>query len=269
MCSIFGIGFFRGHKIESEVAVTGIVSRLFREAEVGGRRAAGLSIMREKTAAVLRRPMSGSELSSSDEYLDFMEDNLEFDVDHNKVMSIIGHCRWPTKGPATNNLNNHPIIVKNIIGVHNGVITNDDEIYNSFNLDQKRQAEVDTEVIFSLIQHFSLPIKRTTIDAIKMSTPYLRGSFACGMQNAKKPYNLYLFRNNNPIKILYYTNAGILLFATREHFITNSFEDWLEDVGAGESIDLLANQGVSFNLWNRTMCKFFLPERQEHANAQQ
>lgn len=269
MCSIFGIGFLKGHRIVSEVAVTGIVSRLFKEAEIGGRRAAGLSIMREKNAAVLRRPMSGSELVTSDEYLDFMEDNIEFDVESNKVMSIIGHCRWPTKGPPTNNLNNHPIIVKNIIGVHNGVITNDDEIYNNFNLNQKRQAEVDTEVIFSLVHHFSQPTKRTTVDAIRMSTPYLRGTFACAMQDARKPYNLYLFRNNNPIKILYYAGAGLVLFATREHFITNSFEDWLEDVGVGSSIDLLADQGVALNLWNRTMCKFFLPERQEYADAQQ
>jgi len=41
MCSIFGIGFFKDHKLKDTDTIIGVVSRLFREAEVNGRRASG------------------------------------------------------------------------------------------------------------------------------------------------------------------------------------------------------------------------------------
>ncbi|MDX1314403.1 MAG: hypothetical protein R3356_02775, partial [Eudoraea sp.] len=147
MCSIFGIGFLRGHKFRNKSTVTGVVSRLFKEAESGGRKAAGVSIMNEKSVNVLRRPMSGSQLVGTEEYLGFMQERLEFEKAGRYTMSIIGHCRWPTQGSPSNNLNNHPLVIDNIIGVHNGVITNDYNLFKEFRT-LKRLAEVDTEIIF-------------------------------------------------------------------------------------------------------------------------
>ena len=259
MCSIFGIGFYQGHNLNSETMVTGLVSRLFREAEVGGRRASGLSIMRERTAHVLRRAQPASELVRDDDYLDFMEDHLS-DMDDpnksNKVMSIIGHCRLNTQGSPSNNLNNHPQVIGDIIGIHNGHIRNNHELFDAFGKVITRKAEVDTEIIFQLINHFSKPSLAKTIAAIQKSTPYLQGGYACGMQNAKHPYNLYLFRHSNPVRIRYYPKLGAVIFATREHFIDKSLEDFIDSPGNFEEIVLIENRGVVFNLWNRTMCKF-------------
>lgn len=263
MCSIFGIGFFNGHKLESAATVTGIVTRLFREAQVGGRKASGLSIMREKSVHVLRRPLSGSQLTATDEYVEFMRENIELkNPDGNRLMSIIGHCRWPTQGSPENNFNNHPQVVGNIIGVHNGVINNDHELFELFGKVITRQAEVDTEIIFRLINHFNKVRISKTIDAIQKATPYLGGSYACGMQNAKHPHNLYIFKHNNPARILCYNKMGLVLFATRAHFITSAFEDFVGDVGASEEIELIEDQGIVFNLWNHTSCKFPFKNKQ-------
>jgi len=237
--------------------LTGIVSRLFREAEVAGRKASGLSIMREKSVHILRRPLSGSQLVTTSEYLDFMMKNLEIKDDNNKVMSVIGHCRWPTQGDPENNLNNHPQVIDGIIGVHNGVITNDHKIFDSFRKVITRKAEVDTEIIFQLINHFNKSPKSKTVDAIQTATPYLAGGYACGMQNTKHPHNLYIFRHGNPAKIKLYSKLGAVFFATREHFITAAFDHFHNAADdAGEEIDLLTNQGIVFNLWNHTSCKF-------------
>jgi glucosamine 6-phosphate synthetase-like amidotransferase/phosphosugar isomerase protein len=265
MCSIFGIGFYKGHGMNNEATITGIVSRLFKEAEVGGKRAAGLSVMREKTGHVMRRPLSGSQLAATGEYLDFMMDSLGKDSEDNKLLSIIGHCRWPTQGPPEENLNNHPQVCGNIIGVHNGVITNDHQLFKSFEKQITRQAEVDTEIIFQLIDHFADPSEPgiKTIDAIQKATPYLGGSYACGMQNTNHPYNLYLFRHSNPIQIRYYSELGVVLFATRMHFIKEAFDNFLEHTGPHEDIDLIENAGVVFNMWNRTMCKFHFKDKQQ------
>lgn len=41
---------------------------------------------------------------------------------------VLGHTRAKTKGSEFNPLNNHPIIVGDIIGIHNGGVKNDDII---------------------------------------------------------------------------------------------------------------------------------------------
>jgi glucosamine 6-phosphate synthetase-like amidotransferase/phosphosugar isomerase protein len=256
MCSIFGIGLFRGHRLEDNDTLIGAISRLFKAAEAGGNRASGLSIMRENKAYVLRRPLAASDLVQTEEYLDFMSDHIDLNTKVNPLMSIIGHCRLNTQGHPSNNLNNHPQVCGHMIGVHNGHIGNNHELFESFEKVITRQAEVDTEIIFQLINHFGKPAKAKTIDAIKKSTPYLRGSFACGMQNTRHPYNLYLFRHGNPINILYYAKMGIVIFATRSYYIEKAWEEWADVDGVGEPIDLLTDHGVAFNLWNRTLCKF-------------
>lgn len=261
MCSIFGIGFFRNHRLEDEHLLIGIVSRLFREAEAGGRDAAGLSIMREKSVHILRRPLSGSQLVATDEYLNFMRENIKLKEPGNRVMSIIGHCRLPTQGRPENNLNNHPQVINNIIGVHNGIIVNDRELFESFEKVIVRKAEVDTEIIFQLISYFSRGLISKTVDAIQKAAPYLAGGFACGMQNIKHPYNLYIFRHSNPAKILCYNKMGLVLFATREHYITSAFEEFVDVKEASEPIDLLDNQGIVFNLWNHTSCTFLFKDK--------
>ena len=219
--------------------------------------------MREKTVHILRRPISGSQLVSTDEYLDFMRENIELkNPNGNRLMSIIGHCRWPTQGSPDNNLNNHPQVVGNIIGVHNGHIHNDYELFESFGKVITRQAEVDTEIIFQLINHFNKARISKTIDAIKTTTPYLDGNYACGMQNTKHPHNLYIFRHSNPAKILCYNRMGLVFFATREHFVTSAFEGFADIKGTSEEIDLIDNQGIVFNLWNHTSCKFLFKDKQ-------
>lgn len=263
MCSIFGIGFYKDHRFKDEATLTGVISRLFKEAEVSGRRAAGLSIMREKSVHVLRRPLSGSNLIKTAEYFDFMDSSLKDMRGANRLMSIIGHCRHPTQGSPENNLNNHPQVIGNIIGVHNGIINNDHELFESFNKVIDRVAEVDTEIIFQLINHFSKPKMSRTVDAIRKATPYLGGSYACAMQNTSHPYNLYLFKHSTSIKILQYPALGLVLFATREHFIQDGFEDFVDMRDQGSPMDLIDDSGVVFNLWNHTLCKFTFQNRQQ------
>jgi len=256
MCCIFGIGLFKGHRLKDSDTLIGTVSRLFKEAEIGGRRAAGLSVMREREAHVLRRPIPGSALISSTEYLDFMNKHVDVNDRYNPLMSIIGHCRLDTQGSPENNLNNHPQVVGDIIGVHNGHIRNNNELFTSFEKVITRQAEVDTEIIFSLINHFAHPVKAKTVDAIQKTTPYLQGGYACGMQSTKHPFNLYLFRHGNPINIVYYPKMGLVFFATRSHFITTAWEEFADVDGVGDPIDLMTDNGIVFNLWNKTSCKF-------------
>ena len=117
-------------------------------------------------------------------------------------------------------------------------------------------------IIFQLIKLFSNKTGAKTVDAIIRASKYLEGSYACGMQNANHPYNLYLFRKFNPIKILYYQKTGVLFFATREHFILNAVKKFSKIEEEGKPIDLIDGQGITFNLWEKSFCKFNLGNRE-------
>ena len=59
---------------------------------------------------------------------------------------VMAHCRWATHGSKTVT-NSHPFIQGNIIGAHNGVITNHEELNTQYN----REFEVDSQHIFQHI----------------------------------------------------------------------------------------------------------------------
>lgn len=61
------------------------------------------------------------------------------------------HTRQATQGSPTNPLNNHPIQYESIIGVHNGMVRNDDDLFELKGWDRK--AQVDSEAIFASIHH--------------------------------------------------------------------------------------------------------------------
>lgn len=63
--------------------------------------------------------------------------------------AFIVHTRAMTQGAASNPLNNHPIVYNNVVGIHNGWITNDDDIFRDFQL--PRHGQVDSEAIFAAI----------------------------------------------------------------------------------------------------------------------
>ncbi len=262
MCSIFGIGLFQDHTMDDTTMVKDITSSLLEEAEIGGRSASGVAVMKSQTTEVIRRALSGSELSKDKDYISFVDKHIKVGKDGNNIdtlTSIIGHCRMPTKGDPSNNYNNHPIITENIIGVHNGVINNDDELFNKFRKNITRIAQVDTEIIFQLVAHFTRRLgSNQTIQSIKKMSEQVKGGYACALLNIESPRNLFLFRNGNPIKILYYPAVKIVLFATREYFILTAMKPFKDYVGDPIELDVISGMGVAFNLFSKTMCKFKL-----------
>jgi len=62
------------------------------------------------------------------------------------------HVRDFTKGPPTIAANNHPIRHGRVVGIHNGIIANDEELFARHELDrQEPEMTVDSEAIFALV----------------------------------------------------------------------------------------------------------------------
>ncbi len=127
------------------------------------------------------------------------------------------HTRRKTKGDQKNNLNNHPIHVRDagIALVHNGSISNDDEIFADLKL--PRQAEVDSEILARLMQRGADEADElydNYNNGLKMIEDKCYGSAAFAMLHEKYPEHLFLARSNNPIELLLDKERDILFFAS-------------------------------------------------------
>ncbi|MBW7869273.1 MAG: glucosamine 6-phosphate synthetase [Brumimicrobium sp.] len=71
----------------------------------------------------------------------------------NGLLFAFGHTRLVTNGSQLSDENNQPVIKDGIVGVHNGIIVNDNEIWAKYP-SLKRQYEIDTEVLISLLKYF-------------------------------------------------------------------------------------------------------------------
>src|ERR671917_272939 len=64
------------------------------------------------------------------------------------------HVRDYTKGHPTIEANNHPIRHGAVVGIHNGIIANDEEIFARYGFAREEPAmTVDSEAIFALAEH--------------------------------------------------------------------------------------------------------------------
>jgi glucosamine 6-phosphate synthetase-like amidotransferase/phosphosugar isomerase protein len=117
--------------------------------------------------------------------------------------TAILHTRWATKGDPADNDNNHPIVVGDTVGVHNGVITNDDHL---FAVEQwERIADVDSEAIFHLIDTAKEPVSRLQ---------RLKGRAAIAWLNTDSPDTLHLARLEGSPLYFGVTEGESLVFAS-------------------------------------------------------
>jgi glucosamine 6-phosphate synthetase-like amidotransferase/phosphosugar isomerase protein len=67
---------------------------------------------------------------------------------------LLVHVRDYTKGHPSIAANNHPVRHGPVVGIHNGIITNDDELLGQFECSRREpRMTVDSEAIFALAAH--------------------------------------------------------------------------------------------------------------------
>src|SRR5262249_40882864 len=65
---------------------------------------------------------------------------------------VLIHVRDYTKGHPTIDANNHPIRHGAVVGVHNGIIENDDALFEQYGIERAHpDMTVDSEAIFALV----------------------------------------------------------------------------------------------------------------------
>lgn len=257
MCGILGITFLDSAIKEQSGMVKYVLRGLLSESASRGRNATGIAVIQEKDIVVVKEPVSAHQLIGSSEFNTACSGYI-----NENTISILGHCRLKTKGTPRIRHNNHPIIANNVIGVHNGMIVNDDVLFEKYKKkckSFKRKAEVDSEIIFRLVDYFTHVKNRGIATAIDKATFALKGSYACAMVDRTRPYMLWLFRDINPIYIYHYPKSGVIVFASSKYFIDKAVDDvCIREFGKPKEIELKSCHCMGINLKTSAMHMFKL-----------
>lgn len=266
MCAIFGIGFLKGHGVHNSALVHKLVRSLFVQNMVRGRTASGLACVSYNKIDVIKKNVSAQVFIDLPEYNEMELSSITLNNHHGNeqiedslrqpTMSIIGHCRLKTKGTELDNRNNHPIICNNVVGVHNGCINNDDQLFNSYSDVIHRKGEVDSEIIFSLIDYFSNEV--VIHEAIKKMATITNGSFACAMVHREQPHIVWLFRRHNPCDILLFEDIGLVVWSSEMSFIKTAVNDVLGNFTQSKVIQFPINSGIGIDLCRNRIHHFKL-----------
>lgn len=213
MCGIVGFITTKEHSRFAQHKMT----MLLLASQERGDDATGISFNTQKDHyVVFKRPDNAHKFVSSPSYQKIVS---EYDP-----VIAIGHTRAVTQGLASNNDNNHPVIAKRtgLQVVHNGMISNDDEIFTDFKLE--RTAQVDSEVIVKMLEHYKRR-KFATTKAIQLTTQKVRGSMAIAVLNPKEPKTIYITASSNPICLAYHKPTGTVFFASTQEILENALAD--------------------------------------------
>lgn len=112
----------------------------------------------------------------------------------------IGHTRWATHGEK-NNVNSHPHTSQNeqYVIVHNGIISNYNELKKDYLKNEAFKSTTDSEVIIHLIEYFNIHMEM--IDVLKKLDTILEGTWACLIIDKSDHNRIYFLKNQNPLLI--------------------------------------------------------------------
>ena len=113
----------------------------------------------------------------------------------------IGHTRWATHGePSENNAHPHISDDYNVVGVHNGIIENYQELKDKLVKNgYEFYSSTDTEVAIKLIDYYYKKYEHTPVDAINHAMVRIRGSYALAIMFKEYPDEIYVARKDSPM----------------------------------------------------------------------
>ena len=113
----------------------------------------------------------------------------------------IGHTRWATHGePSETNAHPHMSDDGNVVGVHNGIIENYQELKEKLiRKGYTFYSSTDTEVAIKLVDYYYKKYEHTPVDAINHAIVRIRGSYALALMFKDYPEEIFVARKDSPM----------------------------------------------------------------------
>lgn len=115
----------------------------------------------------------------------------------------IGHTRWATHGePSEKNAHPHCSDDHNVIGVHNGIIENYQELKEKLlHHGYTFYSQTDTEVAVKLIDYYEKKYNQGPLYSLTHAMQRIRGSYALAVMFKNYPDTIYAARKDSPMVI--------------------------------------------------------------------
>ena len=218
MCGQIGIIFGQKHRSRKEMDHFRMVfTHLLLLSEKRGPHATGVAWLKQNGEHnISKRPGRAIDLVRDSTFYRFI---AAVDSD---VTWLAGHTRWQTRGDASNNRNNHPIRAGEVIGTHNGTITNADSLFTHFRL--PRSAEVDSELLFRLAEAV-LTEGCIDVTAFKARLALCKGQVSAVMASLLNPQKVVLIKGNKPLYIRYNRSYHVVIYSSDASYLDIALTD--------------------------------------------
>ncbi len=261
-CGIFGIVI--GENLQLSVPeLMGTMNNMFKLSESRGKEASGIAVRVNQSIYVFKEPVSSSELIKSAEYHNLFRTVIKSEGYVEGCLKaplvIFGHSRLATNGPSGMNSNNQPVVKDGAVGVHNGIIVNDGELWKSFPV-LERKYDVDTEVFLSLLQMFRKQ-DESFVSAVRRVFECIEGSASVAV--LFEDADAVLLATNTGSLYMCLSHSGkVLIFASEKYILgqiisarhmTNLFDP-------NAIVQVKAGQGCLLDLVTMTESMFALKD---------
>ena len=146
----------------------------------------------------------------------FMNFNLKNRIDED-LYCVMGHSRMVTSGSSYDSNNNQPIIKKDLLILHNGIITNEDILTNTLQRKNcERKFKVDTEVYSILVDDY-MRQGFSFLNACIKSFNLIEGANTIVAFN-KKYNQIFLSTSNGSMYYVYCKKTKIFIFSSESYF---------------------------------------------------
>lgn len=137
MCGIAGYSLSSGSRVDRTLAAQALLAGIAER----GADAVGYAHRGRRGTVSVHKQRSGASA---------LLDRLQVPE---SASQLLVHVRDYTKGHPTISANNHPIRHGAVVGIHNGIVLNDDELFARHGLERAHPAmTVDSEAIFALVE---------------------------------------------------------------------------------------------------------------------
>lgn len=248
MCGILGWMTTARSNISEEKYKKGI-KRLFLLSETRGKEASGVCCVTDKSVEVLKTPCRAKKMVTSKEYHKCIDRTVR-----SPGRLVMGHARMVTNGTEANMENNQPVVRDDFICIHNGIIVNDEKLWEE-NPEIKRKSEVDTEIFLALLDKYDA--KADFLKAFRRTLDEIEGSLSIALIDKKSDW-LMLYTNTGSLYYAVNRSQKDIIFSSERYILEQMIRKEVEGHSSLEYkvFPVKPGQGLVVNLLNGKIHKF-------------
>jgi asparagine synthetase B (glutamine-hydrolysing) len=264
MCGIFGIVLRNASAFPAD-DVHNDLKRLYRSSMARGQDATGLAINNGASIGLIRRDCKPTQMIAGKEFRQTVASGLE-GAGSGPILAV-GQCRLVTNGSLAIADNNQPIAVGDIVGVHNGIVVNDQDLLKTGTAGvaaPARTKSAEAAIIDSDTRNLMIALDRALADgtpfpaALHAVFQKIEGEASVAIM-PRNGLSLGLATNTGSLYVAVDADRGLLAFASERIFLRDLIANGrlfqgapnaeVEHLGAGDAV-IVSAATFDIQSWN-------------------